>query len=785
MDILYAVFCIITIAVLLLFILFSALVLRIFIGKSIRNLSYPPVVGTVFDQLFYFNRLYDYQTEMAKRHKTSRLLAPDQSEIYTTEPRNIEHILKTNFSNYSKGQYNQDILTDLFGQGIFIVDGDKWRQQRKLASFEFSTRVLRDFSCSVFRKNAAKLVGTIYEFSKNNQVFDIQNDKEDILSRFLVESKKDPGTMTDQYLRDIILNFMIAGKDTTANTLSWFIYVLCKNPLIQENVAQEVRRVIRSPQNEDSVDNFVESITDEALEEMHYLHATLTETLRLYPAVPVDGRCAETDDTLPDGFKLKKGDGVYYMAYAMGRMAYIWGDDAEEFKPERWLKNGTFQPESPFKFVAFNNHAYTSYQWEPQHSCSSKNRKLQGKKKYHPIGGTVFNQLLNFYRLHDYMADLAVKYKTYRLIALFGVRDLTIAAFWGICLVMEFSQSMAISGGSREKCQALSFLQVAFGVELDSLGGSNEEGAKFSVAVDEVSMRILWRYVDVLWKLKRALNVGSEAKLKKSLQVVDEFVYKLIHSRIQQMNMPGNDSVMRLKKDDILSRFLQLTEANPKYLRDITISFIVAGKDTTATTLSWFIYTLCKYPHIQENVAQEIKDATGCKERVDILEFAACLTDETLEKMHYLHAALTETLRIYPAVPVDAKQCLCDDIMPDGFSVKKGDMVAYQPYAMGRMKSIWGNDAEEFKPERWLDKNGCFQHASPFKFTAFQAGLRLCLGKDFAYRQMKIFSALLLRFFTVKLSDDRKAVKYRPMLTLLIDGGLIVRIFHRMDAKTA
>ncbi|KAK4418740.1 cytochrome [Sesamum alatum] len=450
MDILYAVFCITTIAVLLLLILFSALVLRIFIGKSIRNPSYPPVLGTVFDQLFYFNRLYDYQTEMAKKHKTSRLLAPDQSEIYTTEPRNIEHILKTNFSNYSKGRYNQDILTDLFGQGIFIVDGEKWKQQRKLASFEFSTRVLRDFSCSVFRKNAAKLVGTIYEFSKNNQVFDIQallmrctldsifkvgfgvelnclegsnaegnefikafddsnelvywryadplwklkrylniggeatlkknikfihnfvdkvirtkrahmeneqhcNDKEDILSRFLMESKKDPGTMTDQYLRDIILNFMIAGKDTTANTLSWFIYVLCKNPLIQENVAQEVRRVIRSPQNEDSsLADFVESITDEALEEMHYLHATLTETLRLYPAVPADGRCAETDDTLPDGFKLKKGDGVYYMAYAMGRMAYVWGDDAEEFKPERWLKHGTFQPESPFKFVAFN-----------------------------------------------------------------------------------------------------------------------------------------------------------------------------------------------------------------------------------------------------------------------------------------------------------------------------------------------------------------------------------------------------------------------------------------------
>ncbi|PIN01446.1 Abieta-7,13-dien-18-ol hydroxylase [Handroanthus impetiginosus] len=328
MDIFYAIFCIFTTTILLLLLLFSALVLRIFLGKSIKNPNYPPVVGTVFDQVFYFKRLYDYQTGAAKKHKTSRLLAPDQSEIYTIEPRNIEHILKTNCSKYSKGQYNQEIWSDLFGRGIFVVDGDKWKQQRKLASFEFSTRVLREFSCL--------------------------NEKEDILSRFLVESNKDPKTVTDEYLRDIILNFIIAGKDTTANTLSWFIYILCKNPLIREKVAQEIGRVISCPTNETSVSDFVESITNEALEGMHYLHATLTETLRLYPAVPVDGRCAESDDVLPDGFKVKKGDGVYYMAYAMARMPHIWGYDAEEFRPERWLKNRMFQPESPFKFVAFH-----------------------------------------------------------------------------------------------------------------------------------------------------------------------------------------------------------------------------------------------------------------------------------------------------------------------------------------------------------------------------------------------------------------------------------------------
>lgn len=65
-------------------------------------------------------------------------------------------------------------MRDLFGDGIFAVDGEKWRHQRKLASYEFSTRVLRDFSTNIFRVNAAKLVSKISVSAVAGEVIDLQ-----------------------------------------------------------------------------------------------------------------------------------------------------------------------------------------------------------------------------------------------------------------------------------------------------------------------------------------------------------------------------------------------------------------------------------------------------------------------------------------------------------------------------------------------------------------------------------------------------------------------------------
>ncbi|KAI3504352.1 hypothetical protein L1887_32953 [Cichorium endivia] len=323
-----------------------------------------------------------------------------------------------------------------------------------------------------------------------------------------------------------------------------------------------------------------------------------------------------------------------------------------------------------------------------------------------------------------------------------------------------------------------SIFKVAFGIDLDSMCGSSEEGVRFSNAFDDASAMTLKRYVDVTWKIQKIFNIGSEAKLRESVKIVDDFVYKQIKIKTEQMHKNQND--YSRKKEDILSRFLQITDTGPKYLRDIILNFVIAGKDTTSTAMTWFIYMMCKHPGIQDKVAKEIIEATNFKMDVkDVKEFANCVSEEALEKMQYLHAALTETLRLFPSVPVDAKICAADDILPDGYHVNKGDMVAYQPYAMGRMKFLWGDDAQEFKPERWLDENGCFRPESPFKFTAFQAGQRICLGREFAYRQMKIFASILIGCFIFKMGDKNKTAKYKTMLNLHIDGGLHVRVFNR------
>ncbi|KAH0924950.1 LOW QUALITY PROTEIN: hypothetical protein HID58_017206 [Brassica napus] len=237
------------------------------------------------------------------------------------------------------------------------------------------------------------------------------------------------------------------------------------------------------------------------------------------------------------------------------------------------------------------------------------------------------------------------------------------------------------------------------------------------------------RFIDPLWKLKWFLNIGSQARLKKSIATIDKFVYRLIITKRKEQNTAI--------REDILSRFLVEREKDPermndKYLRDIILSFDRWEGHNRCISLLVLVHALQKPTCSGEN---KIRDVTSShEETTDGKGFVESIDEEALDQMQYLHAALSETLRLYTAVPVDTRCTENDDVLPNGHRVKRR--------------------AEEFKPERWL-KDGVFQPESPFKFISFYAGPGICPGKDFAYRQMKIVSMALLHF---RIVDEKNLI---------------------------
>ncbi|MCD7463364.1 hypothetical protein HAX54_050424 [Datura stramonium] len=155
------------------------------------------------------------------------------------------------------------------------------------------------------------------------------------------------------------------------------------------------------------------------------------------------------------------------------------------------------------------------------------------------------------------------------------------------------------------------------------------------------------------------------------------------------------------------------------------------------------------------------------------------------QNLMYTHASLCESMRFYPPVPMDSKEAVKDDVLPDGTFVRKGTRVSYHPYAMGRSEEIWGKDWAEFKPERWLNKdevtgNWVFVGKDAYTYPVFQAGPRICLGKEMAFLQMKrVVAGVLQRFKVVPVADKGADPLFISYLTAKMKGGFPVTIEER------
>ncbi|KAG9443690.1 hypothetical protein H6P81_015030 [Aristolochia fimbriata] len=327
---------------------------------------------------------------------------------------------------------------------------------------------------------------------------------------------------------------------------------------------------------------------------------------------------------------------------------------------------------------------------------------------------------------------------------------------------------------------------LAFGDDPACLG-PGREFPPFALAMDEATEICFHRFLSPLpwiWKAKRVLNVGSERRLRRAVKTIDDYLTRIVASREEEeLIRTGNPP-----KQDLLSRFIEASrKENPnpgssnqkrrKFLRDIILSFVFAGKDTTSTALSWFFWLLCENPRCEKRILDEIREVVLVSDADKIVPGY-----EEMKRMNYLQGMISESLRLYSPVPHNSRQSATDDVLPDGSRVGKGWFADYSAYAMGRMENLWGPDCREFKPERWLKKDGSFVAADQFRFPVFHGGPRSCLGKDMAYLQMKAVAAAVVTFFhVVKVGEEPPG--YTVSLTPKMKGGLHVRLIKRNQSS--
>uniref|UniRef100_A0A453FQY4 Cytochrome P450 94A1 n=1 Tax=Aegilops tauschii subsp. strangulata TaxID=200361 RepID=A0A453FQY4_AEGTS len=295
--------------------------------------------------------------------------------------------------------------------------------------------------------------------------------------------------------------------------------------------------------------------------------------------------------------------------------------------------------------------------------------------------------------------------------------------------------------------------------------------AEFMHALNDAQIMIMARFMSPVkwaWRVKKLLNMGPERRMSEALATIHGYVDRIIRDRSER----GAAGLAR--KDDFLSRFVSSGEHSNESLRDVVTSFIIAGRDTTSSALTWFFWLVSSRHEVEAKIVREIRAVRASYGSAD----AAFSLDE-LREMHYLHAAVTESMRLYPPVAMDSRCCKHDDVLPDGTFVGKGWQVSYSAYAMARLEEIWGNDCAEYRPERWLDEEGAFRPESSFKYPVFHAGPRMCLGKEMAYIQMKSIAACVLERFSFQFVGGESRPGLVFSVTLRMEGGLPMQVKKR------
>ena len=255
----------------------------------------------------------------------------------------------------------------------------------------------------------------------------------------------------------------------------------------------------------------------------------------------------------------------------------------------------------------------------------------------------------------------------------------------------------------------------------------------FSQAFDYASQITANRFTNPLWRVGELL---SGFKFRASLREVKAFGLSIVNAAVRRRSKAKlssaveADSLHIILVDSLLDHI-----SDPETVADAAVNFLSAGRDTTAQSLTWTVYSLLRHPKWKTVLLKSIQETLPCSSRGTALPLSYEVVSGQ-QALPYAQAIFAEALRLYPAVPFELKESTSATTLPDGTSLPAGAVVIWIPFGLARSPCIWGADAACFNPDRWLEKqsDGSINIVtrSAFENPVFNAGPRMCIGKRMA-----------------------------------------------------
>ncbi|KAJ7075004.1 cytochrome P450 monooxygenase CYP63 [Mycena belliarum] len=253
------------------------------------------------------------------------------------------------------------------------------------------------------------------------------------------------------------------------------------------------------------------------------------------------------------------------------------------------------------------------------------------------------------------------------------------------------------------------------------------------------------------WPLLELFGDKTEDSIATIMNWMDPVVGRAVAEK-EKRKSAGVDTA---EKEDVFLDFLASKTDDVEHIRYELLTYLIASKDTTASLLTFIVYFFAMYPAVCDRLRHDILTTLGSEEPP---------TYDTLRNLKYLRAVINEALRLFPSAPLIARTSLNTPLV---IPASQQQALYFPPKTQVMMVSLlthrshdlWGDDADEFRPERWLDSATTAKvNATPFMFCPFAGGPRICIGQEFALNEAGFFVVKLLQRF----KSFRLAPQFQP-----------------------